>query len=588
MDLLHELLKVKIPLHPMNARTLLLLACGTAITGHAAVLVAPTSTFNWTATDAWVGPATWNSATPDSATFGAITGTVVANINVDGVVAQDITFTNALGSTWQVRADAAPAAPRTLTLSGTLTVNGAGLVELGGGGGGTNVVSLAGPGAVVVDSGELRLTSNANTFSGGITLNGGILRVGNGNGTGTPQTVGSLGTGTLTINGGTIHQQQGNGRTQNVNVVIGGNFALTAAPGGGLNVGATAGSASVQLGNAQRAISVSQNADGTGASALLGLQNLQAGPGGSILKTGEGVLAIDGTAYTGAITATGGEVRINTGSIGTTDFDFGIGTVLRKQASGANSVAATATVTLDGAALVLRDTSGNGREEAFQTLQIGSGGARIDTGTRLILNSDGSSAAGSGIQVRSGGVLGGAGLIEVGTSSISAGVTSFGALGGASVILGTGATAVGSIRPGTPDVLDATIATLSLGSLTWNGGAVDGTVAQMAMNLGASDSSDLLSLSGSLTKGTGSSFVFDFLNYNATGSSLFTLLEFGSFVGFTASDFSAIGITYEPGLSGQFLLNAESLQFQVVPEPAAVGALLGAAALGLVVLRRRR
>jgi fibronectin-binding autotransporter adhesin len=199
-------------------------------------------------------------ATPlrDSALFGDITADRTATLSAN-TTAGNITLSNN-ANRWSV------AGAFTLTLDGTLAKSGAGNATIG------STTLLAGAGNVTLSGGELQLLNNSNTFSGGITLNGGTLRVGNNNGTGAPQTSGSLGTGTFTINGGTIFQNQGNARIQAVAAVIGGNFTFNSVAGGGLILGTDGlGTRTVSLGSPSRTITVSENANGTGANSVLGL-----------------------------------------------------------------------------------------------------------------------------------------------------------------------------------------------------------------------------------------------------------------------------------------------------------------------------
>jgi autotransporter-associated beta strand protein len=456
----------------------------------------------------------------------------------------------------------------TLNGSATTAIGHTGLVQV------TGVVT--GAGSFTLDSGEIRLTNNSNTFSGGITLNGGTLRVGTNAGSGAPQTSGSLGTGTLTINGGTIFQNQGNARIQAVAAVIGGNFAFNSVAGGGLILGTdNAGTRTVSLGGASRTITVSENANGTGANSVLGLRDLTNTAGGAIVKEGAGVLRIQGTSTAG-VTVNGGALEV-TNALGATPFTMNSGTVWRRTTTATPTLGST--MVLNSASLVNADTLNNSRASAFDTLQV-SGTSSVFLGQGLNIQSSGTTT-GAGFNVRSGGILGGNGTIQTAsTQSYASGVTTLGSLTDSVITLSAG----GSIRPGTVNSLNATVGDLSFGSLIWNGEAA--ATAQMAFNLGLGNTSDTINLSGALTKGTGTNFLFDFLGYSATEAALFTLFEFDSQSGFVVDDFSATNITFGEDLSGGFVLNTGSLQYQVtvIPEPGA--ALLGG--LGLLALLRRR
>lgn len=124
--------------------------------------------------------------------------------------------------------------------------------------------------------------------------------------------------------------------------------------------------------------------------------------------------------------------------------------------------------------------------------------------------------------------------------------------------------------------------------LTWNGGGA------FNFQLGSNPSnSDLLALTGPLTKGSDGSYVFHFSSGPGGGPKLgtYTLINFGSSSGFVWTDFS---FDFEYGLEGYFQLTDGQLQFVVTyvgirPIPTLgewallmLGALLaGSAALGM-------
>lgn len=534
-------------------------------TAFAADLTAPNAAFIWTAANAWDGgTATWNSTTPDSAVFGAITTGRTATLTT-GITADDIDFSNA-ANTWTVSGSGG-----SITLNGTLSKSGAGTAII------SQNTLVSGNGSVLVDGGELQLLNNGNTFSGGVTLDSGTLRLGVNSGSGAPQTSGSLGTGTFTINGGSFYHSQGSVRSQAVAAVIGGDFtAYFTGGGGGLLLGTTtAPGRTVSLGSAVRTITVGAASDGTGANAVLGFNNLMNSAGGGIIKEGAGVLRVGGSSSTAAITVNAGSLEV-TDTMGAATFTMNSGTVWRRTV---NALADGSAITLNNASLVNADTLNNNRLSAFGTLQV-SGTSDVFLGSGLTVQSSGSGTG--GFTVRDGGILGGNGTLRTAASqSYSAGVTTLSTFTDSTITLSAG----GKIKPGTVDSLDSTIGTLAFGNLTWNGEG--STIAQIAMNLGPANTSDRINLSGTLTKGTGSNFVFDFLGFNATATSTYTLLNFGSQTGFAVGDFTASNISFGSGLSGQFLLNSDSLQLSVIPEPSTILAAAGLAGLLLWPARRR-
>jgi fibronectin-binding autotransporter adhesin len=559
----------------MNTRILLktTLALLTAGGLQAADLTAPNANFNWVDTNAWnTGTATWSNSPADNAFFGTISSDRTSNL-VSAITANNIDFTHN-SNRWTISGSGGQ-----ITLNGAITKTNAGSVTLS-----TNTL-LTGAGSISLGGGEFQLLNNANTFSGGITLNSGAtLRVGNNSGTGTEiQTAGSLGTGKLTINGGTIFQNQGNVRTQAVAADINGNFSFNSVANGGLVLGSSDGSRLVSLGAGSRTITVSQNSDGTGASSFLGLRDVTSTVGSAIVKEGAGVLRLQGTS-TAPITANAGTIEI-TGSgagpnfnLGATAFTMNSGTVWRKNTSTAHALGST--MTLNNASLVNNDTLANQRSSTFSTFQV-SGTSTVFVGQGLTIQSTGTFT--SGITVRDGGVFGGNGTLRTaGTQAYSAGLTTFDSVTDSAITLSVG----GKIRPGTVDSLNSTTGDLSFGALTWNGEA--SAIAQMQFNLGAANAADTLNLSGALTKGTGTNFLFDFQGFSAASASTFNLMNFASTT-FLVGDFSATNITVDPGYTAGFVVGANSLDYVVtaIPEPGTL-ALLGISGIAAILGLRRR
>lgn len=450
---------------------------------------------------------------------------------------------------------------------------------------------VSGNGSFTIGGGELRLINNGNTFSGDVTLNAGILRVGNGNGVGNPQTSGSLGTGTFTINSGTIFQNQGNTRTQAVSAVIGGNFSFNSVAGGGLTLGGTT-SNPTDIGNVSRIITVSQNSDGTGASSFFGLRNLIGGASSNITKNGAGTLIIESRKdpdflFNGTMTLNAGEIRLSaansgtnasdtaTGDIGVTRVDVASGCVLRINSN--DVLNRGAIVTLNGGALVNRNNLGTNRRSGLAALQV-TGTSIVDRGSGLLIATTGTTGV-SEIRVAESGVLGGNGTLRMATgaadfsdpptnsiptpvnerpSYLENGVTTFNTPIDAPVNLRFS----GFISPGAPDALDSTIATLSLGSLVWQGHS---SATPMRFNLGSFNQSDSLALSGNFGR-DGATLVhrFDFLNSGEPGQT-YTLVTFatadavGEADAFEESMFVATNLA--DGVTGSFSLTSNALLF---------------------------
>jgi len=281
---------------------------------------------------------------------------------------------------------------------------------------------------------------------------------------------------------------------------------------------------------------------------------------------GAGTTTLTGAnVYSGAMTVDNGTVILagdNTGASGA--WTITSDGILRVGSGGAAGTLSTGTISNAGQLIFNRsDTTyvaPNNISGAGSLQQLGSGKTTLSgtntytgptnvTAGTLLINGNQSAATGN-VTVASGATLGGAGSI-----------------GGAITIDGGGA-----IAPG--DSID----TLTGTSVTWNS---DNSQAGMVFELSTIDNtSDLLNLSGTLTKGAGASFLFDF-----TGGKVgetYTLVNFASSPGFAVGDF-----VDNLGIGGEFTLSATQLQFTIVPEPSSL-ILAACGLLGLLRCGRRR
>ncbi len=172
----------------------------------------------------------------------------------------------------------------------------------------------------------------------------------------------------------------------------------------------------------------------------------------------------------------------------------------------------------------------------------------------------------------------GATTVEAGTLRIHGTHTGGGLITVAGGTLG-GTGAAGAVTVGASGTLapGASLGTLTVSSLTLDGGS---TLAWELDNDGAS--SDLLAVSGAVTKGTAGAWAFDFLGTGAVGT--YTLMTFGS-TDFADGDFTATHLG--PGLSGDVDVNANTLTLTVIPEPGTLS-LLGLVACAALLRRRHR
>ncbi|MFM7242913.1 MAG: autotransporter-associated beta strand repeat-containing protein, partial [Planctomycetaceae bacterium] len=180
------------------------------------------------------------------------------------------------------------------------------------------------------------------------------------------------------------------------------------------------------------------------------------------------------------------------------------------------------------------------------------GGTTVSAG-RLFVNGS-LAATGNPVTVASGATLGGTGVV------------------------GTAGTVSGVVAPGFGGV-----GTLSFGSgLIWNGGTAAGAATDWLYDLGAANASDLASITGDFTKGTGSSFGFDFGNATTLGT--YTLASWTGTTSFVGGDFSYTNLG--GGNTATFDVIGNSLVLSVIPEPTMTVSGLAFVVAGLVAARR--
>jgi autotransporter-associated beta strand protein len=158
----------------------------------------------------------------------------------------------------------------------------------------------------------------------------------------------------------------------------------------------------------------------------------------------------------------------------------------------------------------------------------------------------------AGTNTYGGGTSVNGGVLQVDGSIGDVAVNDSGILGGRGTVGNIVLNAGGFVAPGdSPGTLSAT-------SLKWNGEGV------VNFELGkTSADSDLLAISGALTKGDNSPFVFQFRQgWPNPGAGVYTLITFGTNT-FNVGDFSYVFAPPLTGLTGTFALEANSLVFIV-------------------------
>lgn len=261
-------------------------------------------------------------------------------------------------------------------------------------------------------------------------------------------------------------------------------------------------------------------------------------------------LAVSGVnvSFTAAeVPASAALARLRNTSATAASFSGNISLAVTGGVDGTGDITLSGTISGSGTGLVKED-AGTLRLTGANTF---TGGTSVNVGTLLVNNTTGSATGTGAVDVSAVGAFGG-------TGSVSGAVTLNNA----------------SIRPG-----DGGIGTLSTGTVTWNGG-VNSWLFDLSPTPGTSD---LLSITGDFTKGTGSLFSFDFQGGGAVG--VYTLATWTGSTSFTGTDFSYANLAGTN--TAAFNIVGSQLQLSVIPEPS-TWALLTASLFAVMILRPRR
>ena len=239
--------------------------------------------------------------------------------------------------------------------------------------------TMTGSGSLIKNgTGVLTLSGN-NSFSGGSTLNAGIVEVGHNN---------ALGSGTLTLAGGTLKSDSSTARDLSQAVSINADTTLGRSGSGRLTLSGdvTFSSGSVTVSSASNTIMSGAVDLGTGTktfSVSSGLVQTASGviSNGSLTKSGAGRMNLTGdSTYTGTTLVSAGELRLQSGSSidSTTVNVTGSGKLYLESA---NALASSANITLTGASAKLYVAENN----TVNTVS-GAGGIHIQSDNTLTVN----------------------------------------------------------------------------------------------------------------------------------------------------------------------------------------------------------
>lgn len=247
--------------------------------------------------------------------------------------------------------------------------------------------------AFTKEGGGTLTTSIGNAFTGGFTLNAGIVNLGGGN---------AIGGGVLNINGGTLQSNSSTARAPVATQInVGGNFTI-----GGENTGALTFNAPINLGAAPREISVENT---TSSTVFSGIISGDSGIG--FKKLGGGQLNLSGAgtnSYNGLTTVSGGTLGLGkTTGLNAFGGDLTIdgGNVIYSSANN-GQIPDTAKVTISSGGLTMGarvETIGTTGTGTSGLALSGSGAINISSGTLNVANS--ASMGGGSISISGGGTL---------------------------------------------------------------------------------------------------------------------------------------------------------------------------------------
>ena len=429
--------------------------------------------------------------------------------------------------------------------------------------------NITGAGGALTKTGAGTLTLNGtnNTYTGLTTVSAGALNIGSGGGlaSGNALTLGASGTADFANAGQTL------GAVSNANTAT--NALNFSASTGTVTLASLSGAGNTRFGSNGTVTGGISTGTVTAVGLLtadisggtVGAGSLAAGTVSGGTNTVTGAAGI--TALNGGTTTVGGVATIGTMSAGTANLN-GTTSAITSLNGGSIILGNSTVLTVSNGTTAGAISGGGSLTKATSGTLVLTGsntysGPTMVTGGTLLANNMSGSATGSGnVTVASGATLGGNGTI-----------------GGATTIAGI-------LSPG-----DGGIGTLNItGNVTWQGASSNGTATDWIFQLGASNTADLLSITGNFTKDAttyGSNFRFNF--EGATNTGTFKVVDWTGATSFSPSDFSYTNLG--SGLTGSFSMNGTQLDFSVlpaVPEPSTWVAMAALAFTGGTMAMRRR
>ncbi len=284
----------------------------------------------------------------------------------------------------------------------------------------------------------------------------------------------------------------------------------------------------------------------------------------------QSTLALTSTVYltSGTLKASSINTGANAANNKSVAFNWNSGTTIQNHAGSDLTIGAGVPLTLTGTGVHTFniDSAKTGAVNSDILSAAGVGGVTKTGLGKLKINSTGNTYTGATVVT--------AGTLEVDGSIVSSSVVT---VNNGGTLIGTGDVSAIILNEGGIIGDNSLTAT----SFTWNGNLIS-SVGQLQYDLNTLVEG--LTLTGTLTKGTGTYFTFDFLGTGELNMS-YTLLNGWTSTNFDEANFSYVNLG--GGLSGTFTIVDNALMFTTVPEPSVTTLCLVAFAFATLIARCR-